>query len=1010
MAGELQALVGGQYVEVRLGESTAEAKRQADAARAAAEQAEAARDEAEDIIESVVADTSTFALVTDVISETGYFYNTVGSKIAHPDYQYRKANISSTDTIRYSTFTRGISAAAVTFLDVDENVISIFEIGSGAESYSSGILPAPDGTDSVAINGIAGKSCVLEIQVTANLPDFITKIDYDVENLREWYAPDAQSVENGYYSNNNGQFISNSSYGGIRFAVKPGDTIKVSGSTSGEETNLITLFDINGDYLLSVPETVGTGSNFIYNNYKYKIPEFCYEAAIISRVNVAPSQAVIFGVNPDLLEKIYNAFDAVLNWSGQSSVFDSGNFYGSDGVYRANSSMANRVYEIPAGTTKLRCVTTTRGSVQPMAAYYLDDPDFGAGEATFLSAVNVNGTNDAYQWTYDTSETEVPGTAKFVVINGLKDEAIEAEFLRPSTELVPKSDFAELSNTHFLNMQNSENKLLIIGDSTSMMTYYLKGQGWLQRAQAETDFVIYNYAVSGDNAADQLEDLRNKASKYGSIAASDVGSTLALIILGINDRNDYEEAVFTQNMIALCETLKAMGIQPIISTPWFNGYSADGSERRETPAHLYKQIAESTGAYFVDIYANVRRMLDPVTIRNAVDDLDERFFYRGHCGTRTGSMMTAPVVEFLNTLQKPKTGLKFYRARSALSITNAEDLRFNTDVQRDQLFSELLVGGRYIADADAGYYDDLTPEEDWSTQEVLGEYDLLQSGGSVQMGDWSLIEIVVDCMVSECSSISVDLGVSGLSAYICDVQSGTYPPTSEPQGEMVAATVAGNEISVSGDILKTCGNLDTLYVWVNKTGGFSLQNPEITWVSAKRGKPYMYRNRVLPRARGTEILTQTDGGTATGWTSSGTPYVGLSDVTHLAFGSTGVTRVTDTASISQSFTYLTDGYEDQHAILSIVAAWAPAPFVQGVDIFPEDSAITLDSWPKSFLRLTVTLDAIETVRMVPVAAYSTEIRVPIELPVLVTEGEIKLEGVDSTGIEVARVSLRYAHA
>ncbi|TYC93056.1 hypothetical protein [Novosphingobium sp. BW1] len=439
---DINVSFGGQTILVSYGENTALARNFATAAQNSSEDAQEAAGQAQAAALNVK-EGMAFAASASQTAATGYFYSNAAPSVltAGANFRYKLLAVSPGDFVRYSTWISGIQANAVQFMDDDENIVGdVIGVGAtGNDVAYSGIAIAPAGATQVVVNGRNGKACVLESLASGNLGDSLAFTDGSVEALREWFTPDVTLIP-GYYSNSGGTsggtLVSSSSYAGIRFPVRPGMVVRISGVARATATSLITLFDRDGAYLRSDSATAGTGASVVFTDYEFTVPAFCYELAIISYISAGTASAEVFDMSPSIPSDVQTALAAIKGWEEAAATLDAGNYYNSTGGYATSSLLGNKVFQIPASATHFRCVTTTRGAVCPMAVAFAEDPNFGAGSASFIApAINVNGTANEVEWTRSNSKTAIPAGAAYIAIVGLSADTIELDFLVPNEML-----------------------------------------------------------------------------------------------------------------------------------------------------------------------------------------------------------------------------------------------------------------------------------------------------------------------------------------------------------------------------------------------------------------------------------------------------------------------------------------------------------------------------------------------------------------------------------------------
>jgi hypothetical protein len=181
-----------------------------------------------------------------------------------------------------------------------------------------------------------------------------------------------------------------------------------------------------------------------------------------------------------------------------------------------------------------------------------------------------------------------------------------------------------------------------------------------------------------------------------------------------------------------------------------------------------------------------------------------------------------------------------------------------------------------------------------------------------------------------------------------------YDNFGSPRGHWVEIDPdeTGLRYALSSSDLNGCVQFDTAQFLIYKAGGFDLTKIEVEW-TGDYGKP----DRLLPpydaRPRGDELLDSpaivSSASLATGWSAEGGATAAVPDDDVLPLGPDGVAvdgmaEITDTKKVKAAFTFAADPFFDREAMITFMCRYNPEEFDPDVDTYPDDSAITEDTF------------------------------------------------------------------
>lgn len=539
---------------------------------------------------------------------------------------------------------------------------------------------------------------------------------------------------------------------------------------------------------------------------------------------------------------------------------------------------------------------------------------------------------------------------------------------------------------------DSASRIVGLGDSHLEEDYCIRGKGILSKLSLFTDWNVENFGKSGDKASDILTRLRAGTLTFGSLSYQRRGITYALIYVGQNDAAAVSLSTFLENMRQLIETVRGLGAVPVISTQHTDTYGV-GSQA------IFRNLCERYGALFVDVTPNCRIM-----------DYGTRYagFWGGtHHATRTNEEIASPLESFLRSLGQPAQSLKVFRKRDSVTVSTVADLMFDTHYDRARLFREILVGQGALKVADEAYCDEANAINTATQTEIVNsEYMTLQNGGTIALGDYSLIEVAMPVCSRHIDMLTLVLSETGATVYARDILSTLT--TNLPVGAWKQIAGANGRYSLSKNELRSAMRFDKVSFLVYKSGGIAaFEQPRVEWFGEPIPKPALpVKTEGKTWAKGSELLAATDLGSTTGWTVTGSLTAGAPTDGCLPRGSTGRVTVDASNYLSQAFTYSQSTTEDREVEVRVRCRYFPAIVSH---LSPGSAQITQDSFDYRRVQIDVQTAAGRSVYLERVGLWWKDVVLRTTASMLTTSMTLHVLGPDG-GVEVAYASVKFVDA
>ncbi|MCX7920967.1 MAG: hypothetical protein N3B21_02910 [Clostridia bacterium] len=336
-----------------------------------------------------------------------------------------------------------------------------------------------------------------------------------------------------------------------------------------------------------------------------------------------------------------------------------------------------------------------------------------------------------------------------------------------------------------INIANSD-KIVIVGDSYSASHFTLKGKAYISTLSLLSSYNWENYSTSGNDYQEMNNDVRSNKPKYhNKLSIKDYNGKYAVLVSNENDAPyiTANEDYYYDNLRGLIETVKSLGMQPIVCTEY--GEAGVGEQRN---LRGLKAVADEYNCMFIDMSTKSR-------LFNQTQYLP--FWGKSHPGTRTAYMLADSMKKYTDTLPAPKQSLKIFRKRDEFKTLSIDELLFDSIEERAEKFSEIMVGHHALGDSVKQYYDSLDVNNN-STQ-IISEYLKLQNKESVSFNDYALVEVVTPATSRSIKSFTLHLSDGSVQVYGRHM----FTPPYEDDGKYQTFIYQGNPNVTVGDVYKS---------------------------------------------------------------------------------------------------------------------------------------------------------------------------------------------------------------
>ncbi|HBC3499868.1 TPA: hypothetical protein KDY90_002649 [Vibrio parahaemolyticus] len=430
-------------------------------------------------------------------------------------------------------------------------------------------------------------------------------------------------------------------------------------------------------------------------------------------------------------------------------------------------------------------------------------------------------------------------------------------------------------NTEHVTLDNMDS-IALVGDSHTESIWTLQDKAYISVLSALTDYKLYNFGISGNDALDMAYRVVNDTPYFDGVKFSEINAKYCMIADRDNDGYMFgvRQEYWQSNIARLIQTVKANGAEPIVCSEFNNN---------ATQTALMKTIAMAEDAAWID---NAK-------INHELGRMQKGAFFQGHPGTRTNGVFWVQMLDYLRTLPRPNKSIKLFRKRPGVSVSSVDELLYENIVQRAQLYKELSVTHRHLTTASRVKFEELD-QSGHEFERTMDEYWALRDGNTVSFDDYGLMEVTVPGTASTINEIILSLPELSENSIVyvrnvLDTENGLpgknvgggiaagdteyQQKWDKPVGgwRQLSPTGQGSYIVQASDVNQSL-LYDKLQILIYNPSGFTLKAPSVE-VSGQLGKVTSKATTYLPRLDTVELLAKQDAASLTGWQSVGSPAV-----------------------------------------------------------------------------------------------------------------------------------------
>lgn len=452
--------------------------------------------------------------------------------------------------------------------------------------------------------------------------------------------------------------------------------------------------------------------------------------------------------------------------SNNMTVNDSINLFDSEKIFDNIYIDGNTGYIVPFSTrNEKRLAVSEFIDVKPNTIYYVDRPGLGYKGAVFILndgsyAYPINpSTDEEYETMYAIQNPcylKSPDNAKYLIIEvmfadlGNPESTIVAESQSP-VSWSPHDDNPRISYDNLpIDIANKNSTKITLSNSDKIGFFsnsYLNGytirtHHAIDNMSMYSDYIMYNYAKSGDDVLESLVRMNNDETWLGNVNLLNQNLTYGILAMMANDGALYNASpeTYYQNCKKLCEYLRSMGVIPILST-----------EHRKTAFYYgLMRLAETEHYEFVDwgTEAQAYGIFSP-------------FWYNAHPATRSAWLWSNGLKPALDALPRPRQSIKLFRKRPN-TPSNLNDLMYNDIYERAERFVEIYNGSSCLTKTTEKYFDRIDTGNT-RYEDVFSEYQKLQKKSeTVYFGNYALVEGILPYTSQNLISLKCDIEASNI--------------------------------------------------------------------------------------------------------------------------------------------------------------------------------------------------------------------------------------------------------
>jgi hypothetical protein len=499
-------------------------------------------------------------------------------------------------------------------------------------------------------------------------------------------------------------------------------------------------------------------------------------------------------------------------------------------------------------------------------------------------------------------------------------------------------DYIPRARTKKINVINCD-KIILFGDSYSSSHYTVRDKAYISLLSTLSDWNWDNYSYPGHDYTDLIGDIRLDGDYHlYRPNIQDYNATYGVLISFTNETMAPGLEAYIDRKKALAKTIESMGMKPIVSSE----YHKDAS---------YSYLINSTMLEYAR--QNDYMYMDVVTKSLVMKGSSYApFWMSSHPATRTNTLMWSPMLPYINSLPRPRTGLKIFRYRSTFDYSaDIDGLLYDTIPQRAERWREISVGHESLIAAQEKYFDSLNSISP-SSYDSYNEYIDLAQGNAVSFDSLALVQAILPATARTLDFIKLSVSTSDtLTVYVRNYLDTPYNDgVYEPEGRWQEIAGVGGIYTLWADSLQKLMSYDQIEFMFYDATGFSISDCHIEYAGEETKQPNYQADWRLKTAQGSELLTYPR--ILQGWTKTGTVAAEVSIDGALPVGVDSVAQVDASNYLTQSFTVSADSFKTREVQINIWARSFPEIF-NPADTYPDDSKITSETYDLTTLRVEV---------------------------------------------------------
>lgn len=350
-------------------------------------------------------------------------------------------------------------------------------------------------------------------------------------------------------------------------------------------------------------------------------------------------------------------------------------------------------------------------------------------------------------------------------------------------KIISNDNLPELTNTEFVNIANSD-KIGFFSNSF-LNGYCMLGKHAINNLSMFSDYIMYNFGHSGDNALECLNRINNNETWLGDIPVQNWGIKYGVIAMQDNDGGLYNanSETYYYNFKKLANAVKSMGGIPILGTEHDSNYYYYNLAR----------LSREEGYMFMNWGKTASKLYNSVF---------KPFWYNSHPATRTAWMWTYGMKPYIDSLPRPQKSIKLFRVRPSIDTSDLENLIYDDFPSRASIYEELTCGVSGLTESTESYFDRLD-SSNTSYTTYKDEYQTLQARNNVNFGQYALVEVVSPYDCNNLNKIIAKIQGSGITNVYIKKNNSLDSPL--PSDEKVAFGITSGTLSVGQEFQVTGG-------------------------------------------------------------------------------------------------------------------------------------------------------------------------------------------------------------